>query len=145
MSRYETLAQFLDQRAEPLWRAGFDEIEKVLGFALPASAHRYPAWWANQRGKGHSQVAGWRSAGWRTSKVDLQRRMITFERESETPHANSDDLIQRARMVAGSDPTDDVVAKALRNYVAQEAAAFLNSLGGTMPDFRAAPRDRPSE
>jgi hypothetical protein len=142
MSRYEPLAQFLDKRSEPIWQTNFDEIEHILGFPLPPSAHRYPAWWANQRGKGHSQVAGWRESGWRTCKIDLERRMVTFEREAATAAFGNDHLIERARIVAGIDDTEDAVAKALRAYTAREAAAFLNGLGGTMPDFRPAPRDR---
>ena len=67
MSRYEPLAQFLAAKKGDSWEASFEDIEKQLGGPLPQSAYKYPAWWANQTGPGHSQTRGWRSVGWRRS------------------------------------------------------------------------------
>ena len=63
MSRYEPLAQFLAAKKTDVWEASFEEIEARLGARLPDSAYKYPAWWANQAGPGHSQTRGWRSVG----------------------------------------------------------------------------------
>jgi hypothetical protein len=120
MSRYEPLAQFLDRRSVPVWQAKFSEIEKVLGFPLPPSAYRYPAWWANQQGKGHSQTAGWKTVGWHTRALNLEERRVTFERESPTASASSPAL----------------------TFEQRGAIEFLIALGGTAPDFVAPPRRR---
>jgi hypothetical protein len=121
MSRYEPLAQFLDRRPEKFWKAGFDEIANVLGFTLPASAYRYPAWWANQNGKGHSQTSGWLDVGWRTSKVDLKKQEVTFQRSDEKR------------------PSD--MPNAGDEFAVRGAIEFLIGLGGTMPDYQSAPRN----
>jgi hypothetical protein len=121
MSRYEPLAQFLDRSREKVWKAGFQEIEAVLGFALPQSAYRYPAWWANQRGPGHSQTSGWRGVGWKTSKVDLKKQQVVFERTAQLEQTES------------TDAQDD--------FVIRGAIEFLIGLGGTMPDYQPAPRN----
>jgi hypothetical protein len=121
MSRYEPLAQFLNQCPQKVWKAGFDEIEAVLGFALPASAYRYPAWWANQRGSGHSQTNGWKAVGWMTSKVDLVRQEVTFER-------------REPRLQTESGAVGDA-------FAVRGAIEFLIGLGGSMPDYQPAPRN----
>ncbi len=144
MSKYEPLAHFLDKRSSQIWQAKFMEIEQVLGFSLPNSAYRYPAWWANQDGKGHSQTAGWRRAGWRTGNIDLPGKRVTFERETKQQPPKFDTLLDRAKLVTGIGDAEGLIAKALEDFAAAEAIAFLNALGGTIPDFRAAPRDRPS-
>ena len=120
MSRYEPLAQFLDSRTNPVWQAKFSEIEQVLGFPLPASAYRYAAWWANQRGNGHSQTAGWKSVGWQTRALNLEERKVTFEREE-------------AHAAAG---------KVEPSFEQRGAIEFLIGLGGSAPDFLAPPRRR---
>ena len=89
MSRYEPLAQFLATKKVDTWEASFEEIEERLGGPLPRSAYRYPAWWANQNGPGHSQTRGWRSVGWKTCDLDLERRRVRFERENSMPGSAS--------------------------------------------------------
>jgi hypothetical protein len=60
-------------------RLGFDEIERILGFALPRSAHTHQAWWSNTRA-GHSHAAAWLDAGWKTAALDLAARQVSFVR-----------------------------------------------------------------
>ena len=57
----------------------FDEIETIIGRALPASAHRHRAWWANT--DPHSQALTWLSAGWKVEAADLDSKEVTFVRE----------------------------------------------------------------
>ncbi len=78
MSKYAELRDHLLSTKNDRWVASFDEIENVLGFRLPQSARKYPAWWANQSTPGHSQCAGWLDAGWRTSDLDLTEQRVTF-------------------------------------------------------------------
>jgi hypothetical protein len=124
MSRYEPLAQFLVKRPTRVWNAAFDEVESILGFRLPPSAYRYSAWWANQRGPGHSQTNGWCAVGWRTSKVDLAKKQVTFERGLENSRSQAPDA---------DDPGND--------FAVRGAIEFLIGLGGTMPDYQPAPRN----
>ena len=69
---------------ETEWRAGFGEVERVLGFRLPDSARLHRPWWANSRkGSGHSHALAWQAAGWRTAQVDLEAETLLFICEPE--------------------------------------------------------------
>ena len=150
MSRYEPLAQFLAAKKGNAWDASFDEIERRLGVALPQSAYKYPAWWANQSGPGHSQTRGWRSVGWRTCDVDVEQRRVRFEREEPqvsliergSNNRSTDELLGRARELTGIADREMLIHEALQLLVAREAGRRLARLGGTMPDLRAPPRRR---
>ena len=151
MSRYQPLADFLAGKKELEWTATFAEIEARLGFPLPDSAYKYPAWWANQTGAGHSQTKGWRSVGWKTRDLDLERRRIRFEREARAtsvePPAEEDErrsLMRKAAELTGIEDPDMLVREALRSLIAREAGRRLARLGGTMPDIKVPPRERPS-
>lgn len=154
MSRYQPLADFLAGKKALEWEASFAEIEAQLGFPLPESAYKYPAWWANQTGAGHSQTKGWRSVGWKTRDLDLERRRIRFEREvrvisTERPaEENEEDerrsLMRKAAELTGIGDPDMLVREALRSLIAREAGRLLIELGGTMPDIKIPPRERPS-
>lgn len=54
-----------------------------------------------------------------------------------------DDLIADAKHLTGIDETSTIVEKALALLIQDEAARQLIRLGGTEPDFKAAPRARP--
>jgi len=76
MSRkYRKLADYLAERDSGEIRLTFGEVEDILGFPLPASASQYQAWWSNNP---RSQSLGWLAAGWRTGKLDLAARQVTF-------------------------------------------------------------------
>lgn len=147
MSRYRPLADFLAGKKSDEWVASFGEIEERLGFPLPRSAYKYPAWWANQSGPGHSQTQGWRSVGWRTTRLDLERKRVRFERERREEPAGAaarsdDELFRSAQELTGIEDRDALVREALRWLVAREAGRRLARLGGTMPDLEAPPRRR---
>lgn len=93
MGKYEPLEKFLKDRRSGRWRTGFREIETLLGFKLPQSALKYPAWWSNDE-TGHSHAKAWLDAGWRTEAVDLTGRKLTFARvepvREEAPPVPSD-------------------------------------------------------
>jgi hypothetical protein len=152
MSRYEPLAQFLAAKKADAWEASFEEIEAKLGVPLPRSAYKYPAWWANQSGPGHSQTYGWRSVGWRTRDLDLERRRVRFERDpaagkpsaraSDDPSGN-ESLLAKARELTGIRDREALINEALRFLIAREAGLRLARLGGTMPDLKVPKRERP--
>src|SRR6478672_9867280 len=106
MGKYEPLTHYLENLSDEIWDARFADVERVLGFPLPASAYEYPAWWANQE-PGHSQTRGWRDAGWETGRVDLAGKRLRFVRRARQARsqesARSDpqmaDLWERARRI----------------------------------------------
>jgi hypothetical protein len=151
MSRYQPLADFLAGKKALEWEASFAEIEAELGFPLPESAYKYPAWWANQTGAGHSQTKGWRSVGWKTCDVDLERKRVRFEREiriinppSHVEEDEMDGLFRKASELTGLEDRGILIREALRGLIAREAGLRLARMGGTMPDIKVPPRERPS-
>lgn len=156
MSRYEPLAQFLAGKKSDSWDATFQEVEARLGASLPMSAYKYPAWWANQSGPGHSQTHGWKSVGWRTCDLDLEGRRVRFERERvaarvgegfpifvhEEEPSSRESLLRKAHELSGILDRESLIDEALRLLIAREAGKRLAKLGGTMPDLRAPPRRR---
>jgi len=121
MTKYFTLAQHLANLEESPWDADFAEIEAILRASLPESARRYPAWWSNQSGEGHTQSNAWQAAGWRTTKLDLANERVTFVREGDSmPKASSLGL---AEDEGGQ-----------RGLTIQEAKAGLAAYFGVSPD-----------
>jgi CBS domain-containing protein len=76
-SRYAALASWLaGQKAEQILIT-FEEIEEVIGSALPDSALQLRAWWANDR-VGHTHSTLWLEAGWKVAYVDLGAGQVIF-------------------------------------------------------------------
>lgn len=62
----------------------FQEIEAILGFALPRSACNYRPWWENPgNAENHTQARGWMDAGFRVESVDLRNRWVEFTRSTD--------------------------------------------------------------
>ena len=59
----------------------FQEIERVLGFALPASARTYQAWWAND--PKHSQAKAWLDAGAKSGQLDIRAETVVFRKQTQ--------------------------------------------------------------
>jgi Arc/MetJ family transcription regulator len=55
-----------------------------------------------------------------------------------------DNLLEKARSLTGTKETAALVRQALETLVRLETGKRLIALGGTMPDFEAAPRRRSS-
>jgi hypothetical protein len=108
MAKYAPLEQHLlglDRAIEhPL---SFARIEQILGSPLPPSARAHQAWWANQRGAGHSQAHSWMGAGWHTRDLDLETRRVTFK-----PVAMAREPAHRLRQAAAIRPLSIEEAKA---------------------------------
>ena len=77
MSKYDPLTSHLRELHADRWRARFSELERVLGFRLPESAPKYPAWWASDPRQGR-QCMAWISAGWRTEDLDLGSQAVLW-------------------------------------------------------------------
>lgn len=148
MPKYGALQLHLSRLQRDEWNATFAQIEEILGFNLPASARKYPAWWANQSDGGHSQSQAWLEAGWQTSDLDLSGSTVRFQRKGRAGHsydvASSADqsLFEEARRYSGIEEEDELVKEGMRALIEREAARRLARLGGTMPDYAPPPRRR---
>jgi len=78
LGKYDLLADFLNSQTADHVQLSFRRIENIIGDRLPASARKYPAWWANDRTHIHARV--WLEAGWQTESVNLGREDISFRR-----------------------------------------------------------------
>ena len=77
-SKYDPLCHHLVNSPETVVSLSFAEIERILGFALPASARRHQAWWANEREGTHSHARSWLEASYGTQGVDLNAQTVRF-------------------------------------------------------------------
>jgi hypothetical protein len=80
MAKYDSLKEFLERSPRGTVSMTFGEVGELVG-GLPDSAHRYQAWWANERDGRHVQARAWINAGYLVSDVDLQNRSVTFRRD----------------------------------------------------------------
>jgi hypothetical protein len=90
MSKYVPLTVFLKSTKTDYLPMTFVEIERVLGFRLPASAHDHPAWWANDDGPSHVQAKAWLLAGFETQQIDRHAKHVVFKRMSQKNSGMSD-------------------------------------------------------
>lgn len=84
VSKYQAVEEFLARQRGDTLRIGFDQVAEIMG-GLPEAAYTYRAWWSNNPGFSHARH-GWLAAGWRTARVDMDAKELTFERVS-TPGA----------------------------------------------------------
>ncbi|MBN1762615.1 MAG: peroxide stress protein YaaA [Methanomicrobia archaeon] len=89
MSKYYKIGEYLRNSQKQIETLSYDEIERILGFSLPASAYKYRAWWSRDRSGGHPHANAWLNAGWEVSPVELGR-IITFRRvgKAKSPEEN---------------------------------------------------------
>jgi hypothetical protein len=83
MSKYQPLGEFLGHLKGDYWRPTFLELERVLGFDLPASAKKKAGWWTGDDGHARS----WLDAGWHVEDVSLDKDRVTFRRGQPTEAA----------------------------------------------------------
>ena len=147
MGKYQPLAEFLKDFKNDSWDASFSEIERVLGFKLPPSAHEHRAWWANQYRGGHSQAQGWINAGWETREIDQRRGRVRFERSRRagigSRGLSGRDQWAEAQRLTGVHDRAELERLAVAALIEREAARALALMGGTSPAAESAPRERP--
>lgn len=76
MTKYSPLIEHLSQLEGEVWNARFSDIERILGFELPASAYDFREWWGNDVTHGRK----WLPSGWKTSEVSISAKTVTFRR-----------------------------------------------------------------
>ncbi len=82
--KYGPLKRYLQAADRAEVSLGFDEIEQIIGSALPASARKHAAWWSNSPA-GHVNAQAWLEAGYASQKVDLQTGRLVFKRRRPGP------------------------------------------------------------
>jgi len=80
MSKYQPLGDHLTASGAARIRLSFEDIERIIGAPLPASAGIHSAWWANVHDPRHVQKRAWASAGQEVDQVDRARRWVRFKR-----------------------------------------------------------------
>ncbi len=79
-SEYLSLYTYLDHRYASVVVLTFEQMEALLGFALPAPASTDRAWWTGAAPRTDRHSAAWLGAG-RTASPNLTARTVTFERQ----------------------------------------------------------------
>lgn len=84
---YARLSEHLSRLTASRVTLTFTDVETILGFALPESAHKYHAWWSNSRtADSHTWAHLWLRAGWEKEHVDFAGLRVTFRRaDTATP------------------------------------------------------------
>jgi hypothetical protein len=80
-ARYLSLHTYLDRRYATTVVLTFEQVEALLGFALPDSARTEPDWWTAAAPHADWHSDAWTVAG-RTATPNLPARTVTFERVS---------------------------------------------------------------
>ena len=82
-AEYMSLHKYLETRFADTVVLTFGQIEDLLGFALPESARREPAWWADGDAddKPSAQACSWTQAH-RTATPNLLAHTVSFARSS---------------------------------------------------------------
>ena len=76
---YLPLYNYLEHRYASSVVLTFEQIESLLGFALPGAARREPGWWTSVAGNEPRDDEAWTVAK-RTATPNLLARHVTFER-----------------------------------------------------------------
>jgi hypothetical protein len=80
MAKYDPLEAHLARRSDEEFEISFEEVERIIGDALPMSASR-PQWWANETpDNSHVQSRSWRNAGY--DAFLLPQGRVLFRRRS---------------------------------------------------------------
>ena len=81
MRKYGPLHAHLSKRDGRPAMLAFEEIEIIIGDALPASAHsKRSSFWANDYAGHHPHAQAWMRAGYRVAFVDPEDGFVRFER-----------------------------------------------------------------
>lgn len=79
--KYAPLFDFLREQTDRLVTIKFEEIEKIIGNKLPASAYKHKAWWGNTRSGTYVQSAAWLEANFRVEDVFFGE-VVVFQKTS---------------------------------------------------------------
>ena len=77
-SKYKALSEFLYTNWATRIELSYEQLEDILGFKLPESAHKLPqSYWANT--EYHTYAKSWLKLGYKT-RIDVENQKVVFER-----------------------------------------------------------------
>lgn len=85
--KYSAITNYLDSLppGQATVTLSFQQIQSILGAPLPASAHQYRPWWANQaENTGRPQARSWMDAGFVVDTVNLIAKSVRFSRRQHS-------------------------------------------------------------
>jgi hypothetical protein len=80
VGKYDRLEKHLKLTSARILSLSFDDVERILGASLPASAFQYAAWWENASDGRHVQARSWLRAGFSAHPNVLAGRVTFFRR-----------------------------------------------------------------
>ena len=91
MSKYNPLEKYLtySKTYNTVLKMNFAEIEKIIGEALPESAHQDAAWWTNEILESSGHGMAWVRAGWKVDGVNFEKKRVTFSVTPLPPRVHS--------------------------------------------------------
>ncbi|GLP88066.1 hypothetical protein [Tritonibacter mobilis] len=123
MAKYDALGKFLNDKDVDELHLTFAEIERILGFSLPDSARKFPAWWANDASAGR-HASSWLLAGARTERLNLTAETVSFCKNA------ADKTKPTLRQVADIAPSKEYPAtRAIVEFQWHEIGAILREDG----------------
>ncbi len=80
--KYFPLEQYLRNVPEnqKVMTLSFEQIEKIIGGKLPASAYDYPQWWEHATEGNHRNTRAWTNAGWKIEDLNLEQKRVKLVR-----------------------------------------------------------------
>lgn len=89
MGKYDPLEKYLANYGKEEIIMTFADIERIIGFSLPASAVNHAEWWANESKDSsfHSHAKAWRSAGYQVRANRPERKVVFFKANTATQAA----------------------------------------------------------
>lgn len=77
--KYRPLYDYLADHEFDRVQLSFEELEVVLGAAVPASARNWRQWWTNSE-ESHPHARSWLRAGYEVASLSLGDELVIFER-----------------------------------------------------------------
>ena len=126
MYHYQPLKDFLAARGDRSVRVSFEEIENILGRALPPSSKGDVSrqWWANT--ESHSQARAWLSVG-RKAKLNLEEQTVTFSRPASPTSLPDVIVIDRSELHPLALRLLETIVAETKLSVESTAAGLLNA------------------
>ncbi len=118
-NKYRPLFDYLRFNEQDKVLITFEEIEAILGKALPNSAKTTHAWWSN-RSKGGLQAESWMDAGYRVVDFDISGKYVVFQKSNLNYN-----VVRRADIILWN----GTLIKALRQHMKLSQSQFAKELG----------------
>lgn len=86
MGKFDPLKKYLANCGKEEIIMTFADIERIIGFSLPASSVNHAEWWANESNNSsrHSHAKAWYSAGYKVKANRSERKAMFFKANAVT-------------------------------------------------------------